>query len=112
MTKKADPKRDAELWKRIEAVYPGKSAEYKKEVYDLLCPEYKIEMLKDVIASMEKTQTIALPLAFYGKDLKKRAKEWSSRGGQKRRRKRASLSLSNTHGITVRQKRAFPCGRF
>jgi hypothetical protein len=70
-----------ELWKRIEAVYPGKSEEYKKEVYDLLCPEYKIKMRESVIASMEKMQSIALPLAFYGKDLKKRAKERSAKGG-------------------------------
>jgi hypothetical protein len=82
MEKKAESKRDIELWKRIEAVYPDKSAEYREEVYDLLCPEHTIEMLKDVIASMEKTQTIALPLAFYGKNLKERTKGWSSKGGR------------------------------
>jgi|GEM_PF-4824111 len=64
-----------DLWDRIEAAFPDKSAEYKKEVYDLLCPEYKIEMLKDVIAAMEKTEDIALPLALYGKKTKHERKQ-------------------------------------
>ncbi len=73
--------KDAELWKRIKAVYPDKSAEYKKEVYDFLCSEAKIARLKDHVAILEKTETILYPWAMYGKDLKKRAKENSSKGG-------------------------------
>ena len=75
MTDKIDPKPKTDLWERIEAGCPGKSAEYKKEVYDLLCPEYKIEMLKDLIATMERTEEISLPLAFYGKKTKHERKQ-------------------------------------
>ena len=68
--------KDAELWKTIETVYPGKSAEYKKEVYDLLCPESKIATLKHHVAILE--DTITLKECY----LKQRAKDRSAKGGK------------------------------
>jgi hypothetical protein len=78
MTEKTkDPRHYTELWKKIEAACPDDSEAEKEKFYYLLSPEYKIAMLKDVIASMERTEQIALPLAFYGKKTKQERK----RGG-------------------------------
>lgn len=78
--------KDAELWKRIEAVYPGKSAEYKKELYDLLCPESRIAALKHHVSILENIDTLK------ERYLKKLAKDRSAKGG-KASKKEPSFAL-------------------
>lgn len=64
--------KDPELWEKIEAVYPDKSEEYKKEIYDQLCSETRIATLKHQVAILEDTITLKEQLA----------KQWSRKGGK------------------------------